>query len=160
GGDSTGFGGSGFGGGINNDVGGLLVIRDTTFLANQTQGGVHGKIAATPFLSVGNGAAINNEATLVVRHSTFASNRSQGGAGLAGVAGGNGGAGAIKSGSKDDAPPVQATVSDCTFIDNRAMGGPGGAGAVGGQGPSGAFLADHGTAVVSGCRFFGNQAIG
>jgi hypothetical protein len=161
GGSSTGFGGSGFGGGITNDVGGTLTIRDGHFFANQAIGGVHGKALppGNPF-SVGDGAAINNDAAMVVSDSTFACNQTHGGAGLSGTAGGNGGAGAIKSGSEDVDPPASATITDSTFLENYAFGGAGGAGAPGAQAACGAFLADQGANVLHDCTFLGNEAIG
>src|SRR5262245_39643828 len=163
GGDSTGVGGSGFGGGIMNDVGGTLTVRDSAFLGNQAIGGRHGKLDPPPVFveDVGNGAAIVNEATLVVRDSAFIGNQVHGGDSVAaGVAGGSGGAGAIKSGSEDEDPPASTTISDCTFLDNRSTGGAGGDHAAGGQGSCGAFLADHGVNLLSGCTFLGNEAIG
>jgi hypothetical protein len=166
GGGSTGAGGNGFGGGIMNDtvggVGGTLTVVGGNFLGNQCFGGWHGTLAnpLNKVESAGNGAAILNAATLVVRESTFIGNQVQGGAGLSGVAGGNGGAGAIKSGSEDTDPPASASLSDCTFLDNRSTGGAGGDHAAGAQGASGAFLADHGTNVLSGCTFIGNESIG
>jgi hypothetical protein len=162
GGGSTGAGGNGFGGGIMNDVGGTLTLRDSAFLGNQGFGGWHGTLA-NPLVKVesaGNGAAILNEATLVASDSTFICNEVQGGAGLSGVAGGNGGAGAIKSGSEDTDPPASASLSDCTFLDNRSTGGAGGAHAAGAQGSCGAFLADHGVDVLRGCTFIRNESIG
>src|SRR5207253_9410270 len=42
--NSTGVGGSGFGGGIMNDVGGTLTVRDSAFLGNRAVGGHHGKL--------------------------------------------------------------------------------------------------------------------
>jgi hypothetical protein len=165
GGASSGFGGSGFGGAITNDVTeefrGTLTISDGHFLDNHAIGGVHGLVLppGNPF-SVGDGGAIDNDAALVVRDSTFTDNQALGGAGLSGAAGGNGGVGAIKSGSEDDDPPASATVRDSTFIDNRATGGAGGDHATGGQGACGAFLADHGANVLSDCTFLGNEAIG
>lgn len=163
GGDSTGVGGSGFGGGIMNDVGGTLTVRDSAFLGNQARGGRHGKLDPPPVFveDVGNGAAIVNEATLVVRDSSFVGNQVHGGDSVAAhVAGGAGGAGAIKSGSEDTDPPASTTISDSTFFDNRSTGGAGGAGAAGGQGSCGAFLADHGTNFLSGCTFVGNVSTG
>ena len=160
GGASTGLGGSGFGGAIWNDAGGVLTIRDGSFLANQAIGGVHGKVADTPFGSVGDGGAVFNAGTLDVQDSGFDGNQSHGGAGLAGATGGGGASAAIKSGGEDDDPPAQTTVRDCFFSNNQAMGGAGGAGAVGGQGNGGAFLADHGTDTLSDCAFLDNLAIG
>jgi hypothetical protein len=166
GGGSTGAGGNGFGGGIMNDtmggVGGMLTVLGSNFLGNQGFGGWHGTLA-NPIVKVesaGNGAAILNQATLVVRDSTFIGNQVHGGAGLSGVAGGNGGAGAIKSGSEDTDPPASASLSDCTFLDNRSTGGTGGDHAAGAQGSCGAFLADHGVDVLRGCTFIGNESIG
>ena len=162
GGASTGAGGNGLGGGIMNDVGGTLTLRDSAFLGNQAVGGWHGTLA-NPLVKVesaGNGGAIVNAATMVVRDSTFIDNQVSGGAGLSGVAGGAGGAGAIKSGFEDVDPPASTTISDCTFLDNRSTGGAGGAHTAGGQGSCGAFLADHGINVLSGCTFIGNESIG
>ncbi len=163
GGDSAGVGGSGFGGGILNDVGGTLTVRESAFLGNQAIGGRHGKLDPAPVFveDVGNGAAIVNEAVLVVRDSAFIGNQVHGGDSVtAGVAGGSGGAGAIKSGSEDTDPPASTTISDSTFLENQSTGGAGGAHAAGGQGSCGAFLADHGTNVLSGCTFLGNESIG
>jgi hypothetical protein len=162
GGGSTGAGGNGFGGGIMNDVGGTLTLRDSAFLGNQCFGGWHGTLA-NPLVKVesaGNGAAILNEATLVASDSTFSCNQVQGGAGLSRVAGGNGGAGAIKSGSEDTDPPASASLSDCTFFKNQSTGGAGGDHAAGAQGACGAFLADHGVDVLSGCWFIDNVSTG
>jgi hypothetical protein len=166
GGGSTGAGGNGFGGGIMNDTvggaGGTLTVLGGNFLGNQGFGGWHGTLA-NPLVKVesaGNGAAILNQATLVVRDSTFICNQVHGGAGLSGVAGGNGGAGAIKSGSEDIDPPASASLSDCIFLDNRSTGGAGGDHAAGAQGSCGAFLADHGVNVLRGCTFIGNESIG
>ncbi len=161
GGSSTGLGGSGFGGAITNDVGGTLTVRAGNFVGNQAVGGTHGKALppGNPF-SVGDGAAIDNDAALVVRGSAFIGNQTHGGAGLTGTPGGNGGAGAIKSGSEDDDPAASATVTDSTFLGNEAIGGPGGVGAAGAQAACGAFLADHGVNVLSGCTFLGNEAVG
>jgi hypothetical protein len=163
GGDSTGVGGSGFGGGIMNDVGGTLTVRDSAFLGNQALGGRHGKLDPPPVFveDVGNGAAIVNEATLVVRDSAFIGNQVHGGDSVAAhVAGGAGGAGAIKSSSEDTDPPASTTISDCIFLDNRSTGGAGGDHAAGGQGSCGAFLADHGVNVLHDCTFLGNESIG
>jgi hypothetical protein len=160
GGASTGFGGSGFGGGIWNDVGGMLTVHGSSFLANQSIGGTHGKVADFPFLSAGGGAGIENRATLDVSDSTFTGNQSHGGAGYTGAPGSGGSGAAILTDSEDDDPPAQATVSDCTFLDNQAIGGTGGAGKAGGQAHGGAFLADHGTATIRDSTFKDNQAIG
>jgi hypothetical protein len=163
GGGSTGAGGNGFGGGIMNDVGGTLTVRDSAFLGNQCFGGRHGTLA-NPLVKVesaGNGAAILNEATLLASDSSFVCNQVHGGDSVAaGFAGGSGGAGAIKSGSEDTDPPASTTISDCTFLDNRSTGGTGGNRAAGGQGSCGAFLADHGADVLHDCTFLGNEAIG
>jgi hypothetical protein len=166
GGGSPGAGGNGFGGGIMNDtaggVGGTLTVLGGNFLGNQGFGGWHGTLA-NPLVQVesaGNGAAILNQAALVVRDSNFIDNHVTGGAGLSGVAGGNGGAGAIKSGSEDEDPPASASLSDCLFLDNGSTGGAGGDHAAGAQGSCGAFLADHGVDVLSGCRFIDNVSTG
>ena len=169
GGGSTGAGGDGFGGGIFNEgapegsVGGTLTVVGGTFVDNQGRGGWHGTLAnpAVKVESAGNGAAILNEAILVVRDSAFIHNQVHGGDSVAaGVAGGPGGAGAIKSGGEDEDSPSSTTISDSIFCDNSSTGGAGGDHAAGAQGSSGAFLADHSVNVLSDCQFIDNVSTG
>jgi hypothetical protein len=169
GGGSTGAGGDGFGGGIFNEgapegsVGGTLTVVGGTFVDNQGVGGSHGTLAnpVVKVESAGNGAAILNQATLVVRDSAFIHNQVHGGDSVAaGVAGGPGGAGAIKSGGEDEDSPASTTISDSIFCDNSSTGGAGGDHAAGAQGSSGAFLADHSVNVLSDCQFIDNVSTG
>jgi hypothetical protein len=160
-------------------LGGVTIIRDSSFTANEAIGGILLPGAASASGGVNNmafggamkfdGANLDNILTgyLVVSNTVFSDNAAIGAPGVAGNAGqdGRGGALEIQSGN--------ATITGCTFVGNVAQGGAGGSGARGGRGLGGAldvndftgvsandFTGLSATAAVTNCTFIANEAVG
>jgi hypothetical protein len=124
------------GGGISNEAGSSLTLRNDTFSNNQAQG-------------IGGALWNQDGATATISNSTFAGNKAIGFLGFFGP--GNAG---TEGGAIDD--DGAATVTNSTFTNNQAIAGAGG---VSEEGDGGAIAVD-GSLTASGCTFTGNQALG
>jgi hypothetical protein len=166
-------------GGAMDTLGGVTIIRDSNFTANEAIGGILLPGAASALGGVNNmafggamkfdGANLDNILTgyLVISDTVFTGNSAVGAPGVAGNVGedGRGGALEIQSGN--------ATITGCRFVGNVARGGAGGSGARGGRGVGGAldvnnftgvsandFTGLSSTAAVTKCTFIANAAVG
>jgi hypothetical protein len=120
---TNGVGGNGEGGAIFNN-GGTMTVTDSTFSANQANGGSGGAEGAGAGGGAGGGGAIfNSGGTMSVTGSTFSANLTNGGSGgIDDVNASSGNGGAIAN--DGDGSMI---VTNCTFAANQATGGYGGA---------------------------------
>ncbi len=137
------------GGGIANQYGSTLTLKNSTVSFNQANGGAGGN-------AFGGGLDVAQGATATVTGSTFLGNSAHGGAGGAGANGGNGYGGAV---AVTDTSTL--SLSDSTLLLNIAQGGAGGSGANGGNGAGGAvFLSTGATATINQSFLSANLAVG
>ncbi len=123
------------GGGIRNDGGTTLTLRQDT-LANNTAYGIGGGLW-------------NNGGALAVVGSTFLGNQAIGFVGFFGPGNGTSEGGGIDNDGT-------ATITTSTFTNNLALGTGGGTS----SGAHGGGIGDDGPLTVTGCTFTGNQAVG
>jgi hypothetical protein len=140
--DADPYAGAGFGGGIENNLDGVLNISDSSIANNVAQGGA---TAAGPGGDgVGGGISNSPSATLNMTRCIVASNRAIAGQGGPGVnsalvhdLGGFAFGGGIEISNSSFGLPTTATICDSWIIGNSAIGGAGGTGNNGGNGYGG-----------------------
>jgi hypothetical protein len=158
--------GTGVGGGIANDRGGMATVTGCTFTGNQAIGGA-GASGANGVNGLGGGIANVLGATLTVSGCIFTGNGAIGGAGGASASGGNGLGGGIFNDGPSIFPanlgaPATLTVTGSTVTANSATGGEAGAGGSAGQGVGGGvYFASGGVVCLdlfTSLNIFGNTA--
>lgn len=156
------FTATGFGGGINNGVGGTMHINGCTITGNRALGGAGPQVGGDAF---GGGIRNDLDGTLTLTNSTVSKNLCQGGTGASGAAGG------VASGAGVDNERGSFAILTNSIISlNQCLGGAGGAGANGGLAvgagvanaayPLAHGVADTSSLIVSNCQIVANQAQG
>src|SRR6266851_4310885 len=153
---TTGQGGGGEGGAINNYLNGATVVIDqSTLTGNRAVGGSSG----SSFTGYGFGGGVANlfGAHLTVSSCTLSDNQALGGTGrrnldqLDAVAAGGG---------IVNVRDATAMVSQTTLQNNKAIGGAGRPGIDGARGAGGGIFSERATLTLSHCTLIGNRAIG
>ena len=151
----------GVGGGLWNRIGATVSIKDVLFTGNKAFGSLNFNEPEEGFAAgdgTTEGGAIENDGTATVRDSCFTDNLAQGATGGAFDAAHGG---AIEANGA-------LTLSGSTFTGNKVRGGDGSAGGTGADGGAGgqaeagavAISGNLNTGDVSDCVFIGNQSIG
>src|SRR5262249_15338266 len=157
-----GFGGGlGLGGALDNEHGGAVTVRNSTFTDNQALGGF--RTSGSDVLDgLGAGGAIENGAiaeflapSLILADSNLIGNVAKGANGDIGVDGGSTGGGGLSN-----AFGATAQLIHSNFTDNLCLGGNGGNGGSGGEALGGGLVNNFGGAMVTvtNSEFNGNQA--